>query len=119
MSTIVPQAPTHVLAPEAPTRSGPTGSESSRATRTAVERTSIERTRVDRLVRSDTRGIVPRPDGWSVPTGTDPALWRALSAEERAFFNRAAIGTPTYARAGSGAPASAAVRRGLHLDIRA
>jgi hypothetical protein len=119
MSITVPQATTHAVAPEAPARAGRIGNESSRATQTAVERTRTEQTRVDRLVRGDTRGSVPRPDGWPVPTGTDPELWRVLSAEERAFFTRAAIGTPTYARAAGGAPMSDALRRGLHLDIRA
>jgi hypothetical protein len=108
------------VTPDAPSRSGDAGSESQRATRTLAERTRTEQTRVDRLVRSEPHGSAQRLDGWGTPpAGTDPELWRVLSAEERAFFTRAPIGAPTYGRAETGVVASDALRRGLHLDIRA
>lgn len=57
----------------------------------------------------------------AAPAGTDPELWSALSADERVFFGRAQLTTaPTYARGGGASvPARAAVRRGLHVDVRA
>ena len=50
------------------------------------------------------------------PPGTDPELWSALTAEERAFFARiGALGPLTYGRTAeaNGPP----VFRGLHLDV--
>jgi hypothetical protein len=57
----------------------------------------------------------------AAPAGIDAELWSVLNADERAFFGRAQLTTaPTYARGGgASAPARAAVRRGLHVDVRA
>lgn len=66
----------------------------------------------------------------SAPAGTDPALWRALSSDERAFFaHTPRSDAPVYSRLSislsasapplAPAPAMAPVHRGLHLDLRA
>jgi hypothetical protein len=57
----------------------------------------------------------------TAPPGTDPALWKVLTAEERAFFARAQVmGRLTY---GPGSPGSLqaapeALVRGVRLDVR-
>lgn len=58
-----------------------------------------------------------------VPAGTDPDLWRALTAAERAFFAHVPLGeSPVYDRRPGASPAVGApvqLRRGIHLDLRA
>ena len=58
-----------------------------------------------------------------VPAGTDPDLWRALTAAERGFFAHVPLGgSPVYDRRPGASPAAGApaqLRRGIHLDLRA
>ena len=54
----------------------------------------------------------------TAPPGTDPALWKVLTAEERAFFARSeSLGPLTYAP-GSAAEARETVARGGRIDVR-
>jgi hypothetical protein len=66
----------------------------------------------------------PRPTAAvpvEAPPGTDPALWSVLTAEERAFFARAASSGPlTYTKMMGqlNAPAAPALPRGGRMDVR-
>jgi len=52
------------------------------------------------------------------PPGTDPALWRVLTTEERAFYAKAqAMGPLTY-RPGTASSPTAPPVRGGRLDVR-
>jgi hypothetical protein len=66
--------------------------------------------------------LAPRPGvvAPEAPAGTDPELWKVLTAEERSFFARMSNGGPlTYGRqAATGGPQAPMVRGG-RLDVRA
>jgi len=66
--------------------------------------------------------LAPKPGvvATEAPTGTDPELWKVLTAEERSFFARMSSGGPlTYGRqAATGGPQAPMVRGG-RLDVRA
>jgi hypothetical protein len=52
------------------------------------------------------------------PPGTDPALWRVLTAAERSFFMQSqALGPLTY-RPGAGDGSAAPALRGGRIDVR-
>ena len=53
------------------------------------------------------------------PLGTDPALWKVLSAEERSFFARIrTMGPLTYGPGSSPAPDATGALQGRRLDVR-
>ena len=66
--------------------------------------------------------LAPKP-GVAVleaPAGTDPELWKVLTAEERSFFARMSSGGPlTYGRQAMAAGPQAPMVRGGRLDVRA
>lgn len=62
-----------------------------------------------------TRDLVPR----EAPSGTDPALWKVLSTDERAFFARAReMGPLTYGPGQSTEPEIPTVLQGGRIDVR-
>jgi len=53
------------------------------------------------------------------PPGTDPALWKVLSAEERSFFAQIrTMGPLTYGPGSSPAPDATGALQGRRLDVR-
>ena len=54
------------------------------------------------------------------PTGTDPALWKVLTAEERSFFARArSMGPLTYGPGSARAHELPSISQGGRIDVRA
>jgi hypothetical protein len=113
-------AVTWPVRPDASSRTGDPATSPSDAARTTVDRFAPAPTpRADDSSPAVLPSSAPAPRALA-PAGTDPELWRALSTDEHAFFARVpASGTPVYDRHSGLAAASAPVRRGLHLDLRA